>query len=101
MRKIAWAFGLVLAGYLIVRAAIEPFTIGITDPAAYENDWGGPSLAGVLLVHMAPGIVALVLIVLALARRRSLVRRVPRLDRAAPADRVVPVDRASVPPAVR
>jgi hypothetical protein len=60
-------FALVVGGYLIGRAIVEPFLIDMTDPAAYHLDWGGPHLAGVLAVHCGPGVVAAVLI----ARCRS------------------------------
>ncbi|TDC22170.1 CGP-CTERM sorting domain-containing protein [Micromonospora sp. 15K316] len=42
----------------------------MSDPATYRNDWGGPSLAGVLLVHCGPGVVAAVVITAVLLRRR-------------------------------
>ena len=41
--------------YLVVRAMAEPFTIDMTDPATYQDDWGGPSLLGVLAIHCGPG----------------------------------------------
>ncbi len=31
----------------------------LTDPGAYRNDWGDPSLAGVPLVHCGPGLLVL------------------------------------------
>jgi len=54
--------------YLVGRAAVEPFVIDLSDPASYAGAWGGPSAAGVLAVHMVPGAVALVLLILG-ARR--------------------------------
>jgi hypothetical protein len=42
--------------YLVARALVEPFVIDMTDPGTYRDDWGGPSLAGVLLVHCGPGL---------------------------------------------
>jgi len=63
--------GLVFGLYLIVRAVAELFVIDMNDPATYRSDWGGPSLLGVLAVHCGPGLVAAVLIVTALLRRRS------------------------------
>jgi hypothetical protein len=71
MRKVVIAVGLALGLYLIVRAVAEPFVIDMSDPATYRNDWGGPSLLGVLLVHCGPGLVAAVAIATALIRRRS------------------------------
>jgi hypothetical protein len=71
MRKVVIAVGLALGLYLIVRAVAEPFVIDMSDPATYRNDWGGPSLLGVLLVHCGPGLAAAVAIATALIRRRS------------------------------
>jgi putative ABC transport system permease protein len=71
MRKAALAVGLALGLYLIVRAAAEPFVIDLSDPATYRDDWGGPSLIGVLLVHSGPGVVAAIAIAIALIRHRS------------------------------
>ncbi len=39
-----WAFGV----YAVIRAGVEFATMHYSDPASYRNDWGGPSLAGVL-----------------------------------------------------
>ena len=71
MRKAAIVVGLAIGLYLIVRAVAEPFVIDLSDPATYRNDWGGPGLFGVLLVHCGPGVVAAVVIAMALLRRRS------------------------------
>ena len=66
----AAAVPVVLLGiYLVIRAAVEPFVIDMSDPAAYASDWGGPPLAGVLAVHMGPGVVSLILLVFAGRRR--------------------------------
>ncbi|MEV6368894.1 hypothetical protein FXF53_11630 [Micromonospora sp. WP24] len=69
MRKTASVLGLVLGLYLVVRAIAEPFVIDMGDPATYRHDWGGPSLAGVLLVHCGPGVVAAVVLAVVLLRR--------------------------------
>jgi hypothetical protein len=71
MRKAAIALGLGLGLFFIVRALAEPFVIDLSDPATYRNDWGGPSLLGVLLVHCGPGAIAAVAITMVLLRRRS------------------------------
>jgi hypothetical protein len=71
MRKAASVVGLVLGLYLMVRAIAEPFVIDMSDPATYRNDWGGPSLLGVLLVHCGPGVMAAVVITVVLVGRRS------------------------------
>lgn len=55
------AIAYVVGAYLVVRAIVELVTIDHRDPASYENDWGGPSAAGVLAVHCLPGVLALVL----------------------------------------
>ena len=70
MRKPLWVLALVLGVFLIWRAIVEPFTIDFGDPATYRNDWGGPSLPGVLAVHMGPGLLALILMIVAIIRRR-------------------------------
>jgi hypothetical protein len=57
--------------FFIIRAVAEPFVIDMADPTTYRNDWGGPSLLGVLLVHCGPGVLAAVGIVMVLIRRRS------------------------------
>jgi hypothetical protein len=75
MRKAASVVGLVVGLYLIVRAAAEPFLIDMSDPATYGNDWGGPSLFGVLLVHCGPGGIAAVVITMVLTGRRSARRQ--------------------------
>ncbi|MEU4426676.1 hypothetical protein AB0F81_39150 [Actinoplanes sp. NPDC024001] len=74
MRKFFTGLAVLFGAYLIVRAVAEPFVIDMTDPATYAADWGGPSLAGVLLVHCGPGVVSAVLIGWWIARRR---RRAP------------------------
>jgi hypothetical protein len=69
MRRVVSVLGLLIGLYLLGRAAVEPFLINMSDPATYRNAWGGPSLAGVLAVHCLPGILAGVVIVIALLRR--------------------------------
>jgi hypothetical protein len=71
VRKVFWVLGAVLGVFLIGRAIAEPFTIDLGDPATYRNDWGGPSLAGVLAVHMGPGLLALILLIVMIVRRRA------------------------------
>jgi len=69
LRSVALGLVWLLGVYLVVRAIAEPFVIDMSDPATYRNDWGGPSLIGVLTVHMLPGISAVALMVLWLRRR--------------------------------
>jgi len=71
LRRILTVLGLLLGAYLIVRAVVEPFVIDLNDPSTYRQDWGGPSLAGVLAVHSLPGIVAAGLFAWWWRRRRS------------------------------
>lgn len=70
MRKTLWVLGFVVSAFLLVRAIVEIFVIDYGDPSSYRNDWGGPSLAGVLAVHSGPGILAATLIVWAFLRAR-------------------------------
>ena len=71
MRKAAWIAGIILGLYLIARAVAELFVVDMTNPAAYRNDWGGPSLIGVLTVHCGPGLLAGAAIAAVLVRRRA------------------------------
>ncbi|WP_433793516.1 hypothetical protein [Actinoplanes sp. CA-252034] len=50
--------GVIVALFFVARAVAEPFVIDVTDASTYANDWGGPSLAGVLAVHCGPGVLA-------------------------------------------
>jgi hypothetical protein len=67
MRRIVIALGVIVGVFFIVRAV----TIDYSDPSSYADDWGGPSLAGVLLVHCGLGLIAAVWIGVFLWRRRS------------------------------
>jgi hypothetical protein len=69
MERALLVLGAVLGVYLAIRALAEPLVIDVTDPSTYRNDWGGPSLLGVLAVHCLPGIAAAALLVRGLARR--------------------------------
>ena len=75
MRKAVIAVGLAFGLFLIVRAIAEPFVIDMSDPATYRNDWGGPSLLGVLLAHCGPGVLAAIAIAMVLIRHRSSERQ--------------------------
>ena len=52
------ALGVIVGSFFIARAVVELFTIDYSDPSSYADDWGGPSLAGVLLVHCGLGLIA-------------------------------------------
>jgi hypothetical protein len=54
------AVGGLLAAYLVVRGIVEFFVINYSRPESYREDWGGPSLAGVLAVHSGPGLAILI-----------------------------------------
>ncbi|WP_203643476.1 hypothetical protein [Streptomyces sp. SID14478] len=69
MRKIVIVLGVIVGVYLAARAVVEPFVIDFGDASSYRNDWGGPSLFGVLAVHCGPGIIAACLIGRNLRRR--------------------------------
>jgi hypothetical protein len=71
MRRLAIALALIVGIFFIVRAVVELFTIDYSDPPTYADDWGGPSLAGVLLVHCGLGLIAAIWIGVFLWRRRS------------------------------
>ena len=61
MKRVVVVAAYMLGVYLVVRAVAEPFVLDIADPTTYRDDWGGPSLAGGIVVHCLPGIVAAVL----------------------------------------
>jgi hypothetical protein len=69
MRKVAWGIGIVLGLFFLVRAIAELVVIDFSDPATYRDDWGGPSLVGVLLVHCGPGLLVVALVALVFVRR--------------------------------
>jgi hypothetical protein len=69
MKRVVHAVIGVIAVYAVVRGGAELFLIDYGDPASYRQDWGGPSLPGVLAVHTGPGLAVLVW---AFARLRRL-----------------------------
>jgi hypothetical protein len=71
LRLLGVAVLVVLGTFLVVRAAVEVVSVDPGAPSTYRDDWGGPSYAGVLLVHAGPGLLVLVLVALLLWRRRS------------------------------
>jgi len=77
MLKVARIVGVVVGFYLVGRAIAEPFLIDMSDPATYRDDWGGPSLFGVLVVHCGLGLLAGAVLAITYLRRRSSRRRVP------------------------
>jgi hypothetical protein len=71
MRKAMTGLGWLLGAFLLIRAIAAPFSIDMSDPVSYLADWGGPSLVGVLAVHMVPGLLAASWMVMMARRRRA------------------------------
>lgn len=75
MRRALRILGTVLLAvvgiFLVVRGVVEVATVDPNEPSTYRDDWGGPSYAGVLLVHAGPGLLVIGLVALALWRRRD------------------------------
>jgi hypothetical protein len=69
LRRVAIVIAFVLGLFFIVRAIVELVAIDYSDPTSYAADWGGPSLAGVLLVHCGLGLLSAVAIGVYLWRR--------------------------------
>lgn len=63
LRSLVIVIGVLLGVFFIVRAVVELVTIDYSDPSSYATDWGGPSLAGVLLVHCGLGLVSAIALV--------------------------------------
>ena len=62
---------LVVVGvFLVARAVVEVISVDPGRPATYRDDWGGPTYAGVLLVHAGPGLLVLGSLAVLLWRRR-------------------------------
>jgi hypothetical protein len=78
MRKVVIALGLIVGIFFIVRAVVELLTIDYLDATSYADDWGGPSLAVVLLVHCGLGLIAAIWIGVYVWRRRSSRSSSPR-----------------------
>ena len=71
LRGLAITLGVILGTFFIVRAVVELLTIDYSDASSYANDWGGPSLAGVLLVHCGLGVVSAIAFVYGWRRLRA------------------------------
>jgi hypothetical protein len=69
------AVGGLLAAYLVVRGIVEFFVINYSRPESYRENWGGPSLAGVLAVHSGPGLAILIFAGVYLYRWRRTQRK--------------------------
>ena len=69
------AVGGLLAAYLVARGSVEFFVINYSRPESYRENWGGPSLAGVLAVHSGPGLAILIFAGVYLYRWRRAQRK--------------------------
>ena len=74
VRVLLVVLGHVLGAFLILRALVELVVVDFGDQSSYEQDWGGPSLVGVLAVHCLPGVIAGILIARYWMRRRDPTR---------------------------
>ena len=59
-RVLAVVLGSALAVYAVARGVAEFWLVNFDNPASYQNDWGGPSLFGVFLVHSGPGLAVII-----------------------------------------
>jgi hypothetical protein len=75
LRKVVTGLTILLGLYFVVRAVVELFVIDINDPASYRDDWGGPSLLGVLAIHCGPGLLVVIAFCIVLFRRRRAATR--------------------------
>jgi hypothetical protein len=71
LRALGWAVLLLVGGFLVARAVVEVISVDPGRPATYRDDWGGPTYAGVLLVHAGPGLLVLGTVALLLWWRRG------------------------------
>jgi len=70
MKTAAIGLAYLVGVYFVVRAIVELVTIDYGDASSYEDDWGGPTLIGVLAVHCLPGVIALGLMLWGVRRLR-------------------------------
>ncbi|BEL09781.1 hypothetical protein Q0Z83_079720 [Actinoplanes sichuanensis] len=77
MNLLLRVLSVVVALFFVARAVAEPFVIDVTDASTYANDWGGPSLAGVLAVHCGPGVLAAMFLYGSVVRWRNSRKREP------------------------
>ncbi|WP_336882460.1 hypothetical protein [Rhodococcus globerulus] len=71
LKPLGYGIGSIIGLYAITRGVAEFFIIDYGDPESYRNDWGGPSLFGVLAVHSGPGLAALIAAVYLIRRNRA------------------------------
>ena len=70
MKTIGIVSAYLIGAFFVVRAIVEVITIDFGDSSSYEDDWGGPTLIGVLAVHCLPGVIAIALMVWGVRRHR-------------------------------
>jgi len=59
-RLLGMALGGLLGIYLISEGVAELWRIDFSRPETYQRDWGGPHLAGVLIVHSGPAVLIVI-----------------------------------------
>jgi hypothetical protein len=69
LRLLGLVLLVVLGTFLVARAVVEVVAVDPGDPSTYRDDWGGPTYAGVLLVHAGPGVLVVALVAWLLWRR--------------------------------
>jgi predicted transporter len=79
LRKVVAGLTILFGLYFVVRAVVELFVIDINDPTSYRDDWGGPSLLGVLAIYCGPGLLALIAFGIVLLRRRRVTAKGARV----------------------
>lgn len=70
MRAAGIAVAYLVGMFFVVGFVVELVSLDYGDASMYEDDWGGPTLVGVLAVHCLPGVVALALMIWDVRRRR-------------------------------
>jgi hypothetical protein len=71
LRLLGMVLLVALGTFLVARAVVEVVSVDPGQPATYRDDWGGPTYAGVLLVHAGPGLLVLGVTALLLWRWRG------------------------------
>jgi hypothetical protein len=69
LRLLGMVLLVALGTFLVARAVVEVVAVDPGDPSTYRDDWGGPTYAGVLLVHAGPGVLVVALVAWLLWRR--------------------------------
>ncbi|MGW0174608.1 hypothetical protein ACWDUM_12260 [Rhodococcus sp. NPDC003322] len=71
LKPLGYGIAGIVGVYAVTRGVAEFFIVDYADPASYRDDWGGPSLLGVLLVHSGPGVAALIAAAYLIRRNRA------------------------------